>query len=202
MMIALSPNLQLLLLIILVPLLLSSSSLLHIDHHHVSAFTVTTTCGHSYAHSKQSSSLSAHDYSNSQKIDWAQYSLHQSYKKAGGILYKQSLLTPAEFTAVQMAIDEMDLKLTDENESSFANNRIGAVIDRHSDVYDILSCSDGTLCRLVNGLADSDDDGSDEELGKMILSPDIPIEVSLGDMVMKYSIVDAGDVIDCCTHFY
>jgi hypothetical protein len=167
----------------LIFLLLLCSCLLHnIDRHHISAFT--TPRGHHHHHiilSSSPSSLPAHNnHADSQMIDWAQYSLRQSYKKAGGILYKQSILTPAEFNAVQMAIDQMNLKLTDEKESSFATNRMGAVIEKDSDVYRILSCSEGSLCRLVNGLADDDDaDGSDgEELGKMILSPDIPIEVS------------------------
>ena len=82
-----------------------------------------------------------------------------------------------------MAIEQLNLKLTEEKESSFATNRIGAVIEKESDVYKILSCDEGSLCRLVNGLAydDDNDDGSnekEEDLGKMILSPDIPIEVS------------------------
>eukprot|EP00985_Skeletonema_marinoi_P015931 scaffold8402_cov209-Skeletonema_marinoi.AAC.2 len=87
-----------------------------------------------------------------------------------------------------MAIEQLNLKLTEEKESSFATNRIGAVIEKESDVYKILSCDEGSLCRLVNGLAhddddddDDDDDGSngEEDLGKMILSPDIPIEIRI-----------------------
>ncbi len=68
------------------------------------------------------------------------------------------------------------LKLTDEKSSSFATNRLGAVIEKDSDVYQILSAEDGSLCRLVNCLVEEDEG---EELGEMILSPDIPIEVSL-----------------------
>ena len=75
------------------------------------------------------------------------------------------------------------LKLTDEKSSSFATNRMGAVIEKDSDVYQILSAEDGSLCRLVNCLVEVDEetDGKNEgeELGEMILSPDIPIEVSL-----------------------
>ena len=151
---------------------------------------LTTTRGHHHHHhhimttsSPTTSSLPAHN-SHANQNDWAQYSLRQSYKKAGGILYKQSLLTPIEFISVQSVIIDLlqnNLKLTNEKESSFATNRIGAVISEESDVYRILSCREGSLCRLVNGLVDDeDDDGSDEEeLGAMILSPNIPIEVSL-----------------------
>ena len=76
------------------------------------------------------------------------------------------------------------LKLTDEKSSSFATNRMGAVIEKDSDVYQILSAEGGSLCRLVNCLVEEDEDeetdgnNEGEELGEMILSPDIPIEVS------------------------
>ena len=76
------------------------------------------------------------------------------------------------------------LKLTDEKSSSFATNRMGAVIEKDSDVYQILSAEGGSLCRLVNCLVEEEEETTDannegEELGEMILSPDIPIEVSL-----------------------
>lgn len=169
------------LLLILLWLLSSSScsSLLHIiDWSNVSALK---TRGHHHRTrhiTSLPSSLPGHIHADDAQKDWARYSLHLSYKKAGGILYKQSILTPAEFTTLQMAIDQMNLKLTDEKESSFATNRIGALIGKESDVHRILSCSEGSLCRLVSGLADDDDGSHEEELGKMILSPDIPIEVS------------------------
>jgi hypothetical protein len=179
------------LLLILLWLLSSSScsSLLHIfDWCNVSALK---TRGHHHRTrhiTSLPSSLPGHNHADDAQKDWARYSLHLSYKKAGGILYKQSILTPAEFTTLQMAIDQMNLKLTDEKESSFATNRIGAVIGKESDVHRILSCSEGSLCRLVSGLADDDDGSHEEELGKMILSPDIPIEVSPSwCIIMLYS---------------
>lgn len=55
---------------------------------------------------------------------------------------------------------------------------MGAVIERDSDVYKILSCEDGSLCRLVNSLVEDEGEEGKEVLGRMILSPDIPIEVS------------------------
>jgi hypothetical protein len=74
--------------------------------------------------------------------------------------------------------------LVDEKESSFATNRIGAVLDRNSEVYKVFSYDEGSICRLVNTLVDNDDDAESEKddllLGsKMILSPDIPIEIRI-----------------------
>ena len=103
---------------------------------------------------------------NSNSYNWAEYSLRQSYKKSGGILYKQSLLTPTEFTTVQNEIHNLindnKLKLVDEKESSFATNRIGAVLDRNSEVYKVFSYDEGSICRLVNTLVDNDDDAKSE----------------------------------------
>jgi hypothetical protein len=174
--------------------MISTCWLSNIIHQH-SASALTTSSTHVGHHSIQktssfSTSLSAHNINPTDSDYWANYSLRQSYKKAGGILYKQSILTPAEFSALKDAIDDMllqdTLKLTDEKSSSFATNRMGAVIEKESDVYQILSAEDGSLCRLVNCLVEEEEDeettdGNNvgEDLGEMILSPDIPIEVSL-----------------------
>ena len=75
----------------------------------------------------------------------------------------------------------MNLKMMDEKESSFATNRIGAQISESSEIYKVLSCEEGSMCRLVNSLADGDDKSDvdrGEVLGKMVLAPDIPIEVT------------------------
>ena len=144
-----------------------------INHHSASALTTTSRGHHNIL--KKSPSPSALHHTTTPTDYWTQYSLRQSYKKAGGILYKQSLLTPTEFHALQGAIDALNLNLIDEKSSSFATNRIGAVIEKDSDVYQLLSREGGSLCRLVNCLAEEEDGG--EDLGKMILSPDIPIEV-------------------------
>ena len=163
-----------------------------IHQHSVSALTTSTHHDVGY-HSIQktssfSTSLSAHTTNPPDSDYWANYSLRQSYKKSGGILYKQSILTSAEFSALRDAIDDMllqdTLKLTDEKSSSFATNRMGAVIEKDSNVYQILSAEDGSLCRLVNCLVEEDEETTDgnnegEEMGEMILSPDIPIEVRL-----------------------
>ena len=166
---------------VLLFLILSISSCLllnFIDQHYVVTALATHAIHHHNLKSPYSSSSpSALHQTNTPTTDWTQYSLRQSYKKAGGILYKQSLLSPTEFHAVQLAITNQlatSLKLSDEKESSFATNRMGAVIERDSDVYTIFGCADGSLCRLVNSLVE----GEEEDLGRMILSPDIPIEVS------------------------
>lgn len=149
--------------------------------------------------------------------DWNIYNLQKKYHQSGGILYKQSVLTSAEYSTIVnnlqslMMDDDDNIILKEEDESSsFATNRIGAQISNESEIYRVISCTEGSLCRLVNNLADyvvegGDDDGlggrhndvgdddmpetserSDDasrrgriELGKMVLAPDIPIEVCL-----------------------
>ena len=153
------------------------------QHHHHNLFSTTKENAAAYPATEE-------DTNNANRYNWAEYSLRQSYKKSGGILYKQSLLTPTEFTTVQNEIHNLindnKLKLVDEKESSFATNRIGAVLDRNSDVYKIFSCAEGSICHLVNKLVNNDDDYDAESekddllLGnKMILSPDIPIEIRI-----------------------
>ena len=117
--------------------------------------------------------------------DWAQYALQQQYKKAGGMLYKQSALTPLEYTTIINELQVMDLKMKEEKESSFATNRVGAQISNGSRIYDVLSCEEGSMCRLVNCLADGDcDDKGKDNLGRMVLAPDIPIEVSFDSLCL------------------
>lgn len=97
-------------------------------------------------------------------------------------------------------LQSMKLNLMEESESSFATNRVGAQIASDSEIYRVLSdcvCGDddkgdipgmegrGSLCRLINTLADGDwnEDGENDsgregkEIGKMVLAPDIPIEI-------------------------
>ena len=120
--------------------------------------------------------------SQSQTKDWALYSLQQQYRRSGGILYKQSILTPQEYNTIVNELQSMDLMLKDEETSSFASNRIGAIISKESEVYRVLSCEDGSLSCLINALADGDDDdddkrGREKARGKMVVAPDIPCEV-------------------------
>ena len=140
--------------------------------------------------------------------DWNIYNLQKKYHQSGGILYKQSVLTSAEYNTIvndlqssMMDDDDNNIILKEEDESlSFATNRMGAQISNESEIYRVISCKEGSLCTLVNNLADyvvegDDDDGlggrhnegdDDDmpeserrrsELGKMVLAPDIPIEV-------------------------
>ena len=123
-----------------------------------------------------------HDETAEAEVDWKLYTLQQKYKRSGGILYKQSVLTPNEYTSILNELQSMNLIMEDEKESSFASNRVGAEIIYESEIYKILSSEGGSLCRLINSLADADlvdnDDVDDfGRFGKMILAPDIPIEV-------------------------
>eukprot|EP00571_Detonula_confervacea_P006831 CAMPEP_0172316826 /NCGR_PEP_ID=MMETSP1058-20130122/29654_1 /TAXON_ID=83371 /ORGANISM="Detonula confervacea, Strain CCMP 353" /LENGTH=308 /DNA_ID=CAMNT_0013031241 /DNA_START=275 /DNA_END=1201 /DNA_ORIENTATION=+ len=124
-----------------------------------------------------------------QEVDWKLYALQQKYKRAGGVLYKQSILTPHEYAIIVNELQSLNLKLMEEDGSSFATNRVGAQIASSSEIYRVLSsCGDdaemeeGSLCRLINRLADQDDFNDENnidcrEFGKMILAPDIPIEI-------------------------
>ena len=95
------------------------------------------------------------------------------------------MLLPHEYKTIVDELKPMNLEMMDEKkESSFATNRVGAQLSKLSEVYRVLSCEEGSFFRLVNTLADGDDLGEDEsdgrrelELGKMVLAPDIPIEV-------------------------
>ena len=141
-----------------------------------------------------------------QQNDWNIYNLQKKYHQSGGILYKQSVLTSAEYNTIvndlqSLLMDDNNIILKEEDESlSFATNRIGAQISNESEIYRVISCKEGSLCTLVNNLADyvvegdglggrhnegdddmpeseRSDDASRSELGKMVLAPDIPIEV-------------------------
>jgi len=110
-------------------------------------------------------------------VDWELYNMQQQYKKAGGILYKQSVLKPHEYKVITEELQSMKskkLEMIDEDESlSFATNRSGAQIPIDTDIYRVLSSREGSLCRLVNSLFDSE--GKKGE--SVVLAPDIPIEV-------------------------
>ena len=159
----------------------------------------------------------------SQQKDWNIYNLQKKYHQSGGILYKQSVLTSTEYNTIindlqsSLMNDNNDNKLTlkeEDESSSFATNRIGAQISNESEIYRVLSCTEGSLCTLVNNLADyeiecnvgddlgerrhNNEDKDDDffenersdasrkrlrsELGKMVLAPDIPIEVCVCDV--------------------
>jgi len=141
---------------------------------------VVQTAHNPKSHSPPSSESATESPTPSTTTDWKAYALQQKYKKAGRMLYKQSILSPREYSIIQRELKSTfnNLKMKEENESSFATNRVGATISEDSDVWRVLSCEEGSLCRLINCLADGDgNDGDEKDTGKMILAPDIPIEV-------------------------
>ncbi|KAL9182132.1 hypothetical protein ACHAXT_012784 [Thalassiosira profunda] len=103
---------------------------------------------------------------------WEEHALRRNYERAGGILYKQSALSPDEFASVADEWQSMEAGLRDETESSFASRRRGARIAESSRMYDLLGGREGSLCRLVNCL-----EGEGDGLGNMILAREVPIEV-------------------------
>ena len=147
---------------------------------HQNHFAILLLC---IINGKVADALATSSYnSQSQTQDWALYNEQKQYQKSGGILYKQSVLTPQEYNTIVNELQSMDLMLKDEETSSFATNRIGAKISKESEVYRVLSCEDGSLSRLINALADADDDNDDKSRTekvhrKMVVAPDIPCEV-------------------------
>jgi len=118
--------------------------------------------------------LCTHHVAIAMVVDWDLYNMQQQYKKAGGILYKQSVLKPHEYKVITDELQSMKLAMIDEDESlSFATNRSGAQIPIDADIYRVLSSKEGSLCRLVNSLFDSE--GKKGE--SAVLAPDIPVEV-------------------------
>ncbi|KAL7552250.1 hypothetical protein ACHAWF_015480 [Thalassiosira exigua] len=104
--------------------------------------------------------------------------LRRQYDRAGGILYKRSALPPDEFRAVMEAIRSEYPRMEEEGASSFAHGRVGARVPESSGVRRLLGSEDGGLCRLVNDLT-----GEEGQLGRMILAPDVPIEIRVYERV-------------------
>lgn len=109
---------------------------------------------------------------NEPTVDWNLFNLKQQYKKSGGILYKQSLLSPEEYNAIVMELSNLDLNVQDELKSSFANNRMGCTIGRETGIRKILSDENGSLLKFVSSLEDNCD-------GRLRVAPEIPVEVSV-----------------------
>jgi len=138
--------------------------------------------------------------------------LCQNYKKAGGILYKQSILTPWEFQIISSELSDLlqnqdqnnsrnknsrkssssnksapKIILENEDSSSFATNRIGAAIGKDTEIYRVLSSEEGSLSKLINVLEGTEMVGREDEetefsqtgKKKMVLAPEIPIEVRI-----------------------
>ncbi len=138
------------------------------SRHAVMALSITNNNSISNGTNKRKST-----HTSSPTKDWDLYKLQQKYNRSGGMLYKQSVLTPHEYNTILNELQVLNLRMEDENESSFATKRVGARISKCSEIYTVLSSKEGSLCRLVNSLACEDDNDG----GRMILAPDIPVEV-------------------------
>lgn len=89
-----------------------------------SAFT-TPISSRNYPHRISLKAVNRKTTSSKGSIDWNLYNLQQQYKKSGGILYKQSILSPTEYSTIMMDLANLDLTVQDEKEESFATNRMG-----------------------------------------------------------------------------
>lgn len=110
--------------------------------------------------------------------------LRQKFESAGGVLYKQGVLSTDEYGALKKELHSLSLRMTDEggasknskgsknnaSNSSFAKNRTGSQLPVGA--LEMLTDENGSLCRLVRTIAGG------EEGGRMVLAPDIPMEVS------------------------
>ena len=121
--------------------------------------------------SKQTIQKSYHN-SEAPSIDWNMYNLKHQYQKSGGILYKQSILSPKEYNTIMSELSRLDLPVAEEKESSFATNRMGCTIDSDTEIYKTLSCPHGSLSTLLYALECDGDEG-------IVVAPEVPVEVRL-----------------------
>ena len=119
--------------------------------------------------SKQTIQISSHS-SEVPSIDWNMYNLKHQYQKSGGILYKQSILSPKEYNSIMSELSRLDLPVADEKQSSFATNRMGCTIDSDTEIYKTLSCPHGSLSTLLHALECDEDEG-------IVIAPEVPVEV-------------------------
>ena len=128
--------------------------------------------------------------------NWEAHSLRRQYQQNGNnIIYKKSILSPNEVSAVNSALQSMNIQqyLTNENaKQSFATYRKGMSISRHNEaggamLYDIFGRVGGSMYTLVNAISgpitsDQSEYYSDNihaTNSDMILAPDIPIELRI-----------------------
>ena len=108
-------------------------------------------------------------------------SLQKQYEKAGGILYRQSVLSQEEFDVCRRDLLSLigkggSLRLADETTSSVASNRVGGRIPPGSAIADVLRNPRGSISRLINEVEGKVDDGDGRML---VLSDDVPVEVRI-----------------------
>ena len=102
--------------------------------------------------------------------------LKNKYDKAGGILYKQSVLSQKEFDVCRRELESLigkggSLRLADETTSSVARNRIGGRIPPDSVIVDTLRNPEGSIFQLINEVEGAD--------GNFVLSGEVPVEVRI-----------------------
>jgi len=112
--------------------------------------------------------------------------LKKQYQKAGGILYRQSVLSQEEFDACKRELVSLigkggSLRLTDETTSSVASNRVGGRIPPDSGIVDILRNPKGSISRLINEVEGGAGWGGGGG-SNLVLSSDVPIEVRIYEM--------------------
>lgn len=135
---------------------------------------------------------------------WKLRTQRRQYEHDNKILYVKSALTPTEFSTISTELlsfmmqgtdSKTTMKLQDEDtSSSFATNRIGARIPTNSETYNIVR--HGSICRIVNGLYENNNNDEDDEQ-KMILAPDIPVEVRIYEKVGAGMEWHVDDILYC-----
>ena len=124
--------------------------------------------------------------------------LAQQFQKAGGILYKKSILTPMEFKIIEDELlsslsssstksiktkkinkkkntkQPLKITLNKETSSSVANNRMGAALPWDSQTVKMLQNPNGSISQLVNQVMT---DSVNQNAPKMILAQCVPVEV-------------------------
>mmetsp|Transcript_8 Transcript_8/g.6 ORF Transcript_8/g.6 Transcript_8/m.6 type:complete len:311 (+) Transcript_8:234-1166(+) len=98
--------------------------------------------------------------------------IRKKYENAGGIIYRQSVLSKVEFNGIRDDLALLPIQLTPENTSSIAKNRIGCEIPSNSKTAKIIGSENGSIFSLINQLHKS-------KRNKMVLSEDVPIELRI-----------------------
>ena len=120
------------------------------------------------------------DYS-FQKTEKFRSKWNKKFHRAGGIVYKKSVLSTKEFQTIQSELQQLSLTLKDEKSSSVAKLRKGAQLPYDSPIVQILSNKNGSIYQIMNDIAFSNQptiNHNNNDHTNMILSTFIPVEVS------------------------
>ena len=159
-------------------------------HTHALALLPATGAGRAPLRSTSRLGLAGRSEGQQECSSWKQHqefsSLQKQYEKAGGILYRQSVLSQEEFDVCRRDLLSLigkggSLRLSDETTSSVASNRVGGRIPPDSAIADVLRNPRGSISRLINEVEGihtrtSSDDGDGRML---VLSDDVPVEVRI-----------------------